>query len=129
MQKLQRWVARGEAPPVAPRLAVVSASPVVFALDANGNAVGGIRTPQVDAPIAALGGTSNSGTGPIGQFCRLFGTTVPYDASKLASLYPTHRAFVEASVRASRRAVARGFLLGKDALELDRAAELSTIGG
>jgi hypothetical protein len=129
VQKLQRWVAKGEAPPIAPRLAVVSTSPVVFALDANGNAIGGVRTPQVDAPIAALGGTANSGTGSLGVFCRLFGTTVPFDAAHLAALYPTHRAFVDAWVGASWRSVHQGFLLGQDARELNRSAELSTIGG
>jgi hypothetical protein len=128
VQKLQRWVAVGEAPPVAPRLVVVSTSPVVFAVDANGNALGGIRTPQVDAPVAALSGIGNSGSGPIGGFCFLFGVTLPYNSSKLASLYPTHEAFVHASVSAAWRAVGKGFLLAPDAMELNHAAEISTIG-
>jgi hypothetical protein len=128
VQKLQRWVMFGEAPPIAPRLQVVSTSPVVFALDANGNALGGIRTPQVDAPIAALSGIGNSGSGPIGGFCFLFGVTLPYNGAQLSARYPTHEAFVHAWVNASWRAVGKGFLLAGDARELNRAAELSTIG-
>ena len=70
-------------------------SPVVFKLDANGNVIGGVRTPQVDAPIAALGSQGNSG-----GFCFLFGSTVPYSATHLASLYKNHGQFVSAWARA-----------------------------
>ena len=83
---LNRWVVAGKPPPRAPSLATTHVSPVVYKLDANGNAIGGVRTPQVDAPIAALGSQGNSG-----GFCFLFGSTVPYSAAHLASLYKTHR--------------------------------------
>ena len=86
---LNRWVVTSRPPPTAPYLQTTQASPVVFALDSNGNALGGVRSPQVDAPIAALGGI---GSGP--TFCFLFGTTVPFSASQLASLYPSHWQFV-----------------------------------
>jgi Alpha/beta hydrolase domain len=121
---LERWVKSGILPPIAPRLSVTSSSPVVFALDANGNALGGVRSPQVDAPIATLGGT---GTGP--GFCSLFGSTTPFSAAKIAALYPTHEAFFKAwriAANASKRA---GYLLAPDAKELKLAAAQSTIGG
>ena len=76
----------GTPPPRAPLLATTHVSPVVYKLDANGNVIGGVRTPQVDAPIAALGSQGNSG-----GFCFLFGSTVPYSAAHLASLYKTPR--------------------------------------
>jgi Alpha/beta hydrolase domain len=82
---LQRWVVMGAPPPPAALLATTHVSPVVFKLDANGNALGGVRTPQVDAPIAALGSQGKSG-----GFCFLFGSTVPYGTAKLASLYADH---------------------------------------
>src|SRR5690606_3505622 len=48
-----------------------------YARDAQGNALGGIRTPFVDVPLAALSGTGNTG----GEgFCLLFGTTEPLRA-------------------------------------------------
>ncbi len=58
---LNRWVVDGTPPPRALLLATTHVSPVVYKLDANGNAIGGVRTPQVDAPIAALGSQGNSG--------------------------------------------------------------------
>ncbi len=45
--RLNRWVAKGVVPPAAPRLETTGVSPVVFATDANGNVLGGIRTPAV----------------------------------------------------------------------------------
>ncbi|HEX5097162.1 MAG TPA: alpha/beta hydrolase domain-containing protein, partial [Acidimicrobiia bacterium] len=70
---LDRWAAGGPPPPSAPRLEVASVSPLNFALDSLGNVRGGIRTPAVDAPVAALRGQGQTGT----AFCSLFGTTVP----------------------------------------------------
>jgi hypothetical protein len=126
---LNQWVKNGTLPPTAPLLQVQSTSPVVFAKDANGNTLGGVRSPQVDAPIAALGGTDNSGTGSLGQFCRLFGTTVPFTPQQLAALYPNHDQFVTKWNRATRKLVKGGFLLKPDAAELKAAAAQSTIGG
>jgi hypothetical protein len=82
---LNRWVAKGVAPPVAPRLQTTGVSPVVFATDANRNVLGGIRTPAVDAPVATLSGFGKGGT----SFCSLFGSTVPLTRSQLEVLYPS----------------------------------------
>ena len=59
---LDRWVARGTPPPEAPRSETTSTAPVAYALDANGNVRGGIRTPAVDAPVARLSGLGQTGT-------------------------------------------------------------------
>ncbi len=119
---LQRWVADGTSPPRAPLLATTHVSPVAFALDAGGNAVGGVRTPQVDAPIAALGSQGNSG-----GFCFLFGSTVPYSDAHLASLYKNHGQFVSAWARAIRSERAHGFLRPADAVELLHSAAVSQV--
>jgi len=121
---LNRWVAKGVAPPVAPRLQTTGVSPVVFATDANGNVLGGIRTPAVDAPVATLSGLGKGGT----SFCSLFGSTVPLIPSQLEVLYPSHRKFVSAWVHATELARAKGFLVGADAKELEAAAVQSNIG-
>ena len=120
---LNRWVVDGRPPPTAPFLATTQVSPVIFKLDANGNAIGGVRTPQVDAPIAALGGQGNSG-----GFCFLFGSTVPYDAAHLASLYKNHAHFVSTWAHAVQRDRAAGFLLPADAAELLHSAAASQVG-
>ena len=96
-----------------------------FALDADGNVKGGIRTPQVDAPVATLSGLGQTGS----SFCSIFGTTKPFDATTLAALYPSHAAFVKAWNAATDKAVKAGFILAADAKDLKAAAAQSTVGG
>jgi hypothetical protein len=122
--QLNRWVTKKILPPVAPRLQTTSSGPVVFAVDANGNALGGIRTPAVDAPVATLSGRPPGGN----SFCFLFGTTTPFTAAHIAALYPNHRAFVTAWTRATNSARTKGFLTTADAKELVTAAVRSDIG-
>ena len=126
MFRLHQWVKRGFLPPVAPRLQVATLSPTTYVLDANGNALGGIRTPHVDAPVAKLTGLGQSG---VGLLCRLTGTTTPLDAARVAALYPNHTKFVGAWRRATDAAVNAGFVLAADAGPLKRAADASTVGG
>ena len=111
-------------PPVAPRLQTTGVSPVVFATDANGNVLGGIRTPAVDAPVAKLSGGGQGGS----SFCFLFGSTAPFTPAQLKVLYPNHRKFVSAWVKATKSARAKGFLVDADAKELESAAVRSNIG-
>lgn len=91
---------------------------------ANGNAVGGGRPPQVDAPIATLTGQSSGSPG----FCFLFGTTVTFSATQLTRLSMSHSQFVSAWARAIRRDRQDGFLLRADAVELLHSAAVSQIG-
>jgi hypothetical protein len=120
---LNLWVTNGIAPPQPPYLATTQSSPVVFQDDANGNTIGGVRSPQVDAPIATLGGIGNSPA-----FCTLFGTTVPFSASHLSSLYKNHGQFVSKWAQATENDVAAGYLLPADAVELINSAAASQIG-
>ena len=123
ISQLNRWVTKKVAPPIAPRLETLTIAPVTYALDASGNARGGVRSPQVDVPIAALGGTTNTGNPPLGTFCRLFGTTVPFTPEQLAAAAPTHDEFVARWKKATAAAVKNGYLLAADAQELNDAAE------
>jgi hypothetical protein len=127
---LTQWVVAGTPPPIAPRLEVASTSPVVFATDAQGNVLGGIRTPHVDAPVATLSGLGqpNPPTSPTGGFCRLFGTTVPFTDSEIDALYGNHGRFVSAWSRATQDAVRSGFVLRADAQDVRRAAVQSDVG-
>ncbi|ONH26440.1 hypothetical protein BL253_24645 [Pseudofrankia asymbiotica] len=120
---LNQWVAKGVEPSRGPLLQTTGVSPVVFAKDANGNALGGVRSPQVDAPIATLAGVGNT---PV--LCGLFGTTVPFSASTLAGLYKNHGQFVAQWSKATTVGVVRGFLRPADAVELVNAAARSQIG-
>jgi hypothetical protein len=121
---LDRWIKDGTPAPSAPRLEVAAGSPPVIARDEHGNALGGIRTPQVDVPIAKLAGDGQAGS----ILCLLFGTTTPFDDAKLAALYPTHDAYLSAFSAATRRAVAAGFIGSRDARLMRQSAALSDVG-
>jgi hypothetical protein len=122
LRGLDTWVRTGTPPPVGPLLSVQSTSPLVLQRDAAGNALGGVRTPHVDAPVATLTGI-NSGPG----FCRLFGSTEPLTNQQLLARYPTKEAFVAAWKAALDTAVAGGFLLQPDADDLLAAAQASSV--
>jgi hypothetical protein len=119
---LNRWVKTGRPPAPAPRLEAVG-PPVTIMRDAHGNALGGIRTPYVDAPIATYTGEQEAEI-----LCRLFGTTTLFDGATMTSLYRSHRAFVSAFNRATKNAARRGFLLRHDAKLLRQWAAASDIG-
>jgi hypothetical protein len=122
---LIKWVRTGKAPKSAPRLDARAGPPAVINRDANGNALGGIRTPQVDVPIATFTGQQSGGS----ILCLIFGTTTPFDAPTLATLYPTHKAFVAKYHRALTRAVKKRWLLKADAKLIKKWAADSGIGG
>jgi hypothetical protein len=122
---LDKWVVDGTPPPKAPRLETTGDDTAPFALDADGDVKGGIRTPHVDAPVATLSGLGQTGS----SFCGIFGTTKPFDAATLAAKYPSHAAFVKAWNTATDRAVKAGFVLPADAKNIKAAAAQSTVGG
>jgi hypothetical protein len=135
---LERWVRNGTAPPTAPRLEVepqatttistatpVTTPPSIFGTgapftlrrDEYGNAIGGIRTPFVDAARATLTGEINSG----GSFCSVFGTSQAFDAARIASLYPSQQHFLGEFDRSLTRSVKQGFILEDEAKRLKAA--------
>jgi hypothetical protein len=125
---LDRWVRDGTPPPKGTPLTVTdgpgrvtggrTVPNYVVTRDEYGNAVGGIRTPFVDAPRAALTGETNTG----GSFCGLFGTTAPFDDATLARRYPSRDAFLAEFRRAAKQAVRAGFLLPEESTKLRNAA-------
>ncbi|MBV6508683.1 MAG: hypothetical protein JJLCMIEE_01748 [Acidimicrobiales bacterium] len=119
---LRTWIVDGEAPAEAPPLEVIDDREI--ARDENGNALGGVRSPAVDAPIATLTGDNTSDGGAI---CMLFGSTIPFDEEKLASLYPTHEDYVDAVTEAAETALAAGYLLEDAAQALIEEAEAAPI--
>jgi hypothetical protein len=121
---LRAWVVDSTAPPHSPRLQL-DATTGAYSVDGHGNVLGGIRTPAVAAPVARLSGISPPTNGVL---CRLFGVTVPFDTTTLASLYPTHAAFVHAWDRATEAAVKAGFVLPADEKNLEHAVAQSSVG-
>jgi hypothetical protein len=117
---LSAWVVDGTLPPTSPRILTAGDEIVV---DALGNAVGGIRTPAVDAPVSTLTGESPAES----VFCSLFGSTTPLTRQQLMSLYPTHADYVEKVTASADAAVEAGFLLpddGEAMIEEAKAADV-----
>lgn len=134
---VNRWLVTGNPPPQSPRLDVENGK---FVTDPNGNALGGVRTPQVQVPVAKLSGVGQPGGSSVTQpsqtatvspeaLCQIFGTTVPFSGAQLSALYPTHAAFVEKWDSATAADVRLGYLVPADAAVLDKVAEQSTVGG
>ena len=125
LDHLVAWVKDGKAPPTAPPIDITSPGPpAVIARDANGNSSGGgIRMAGIAVPIAVNTG-QNMGAG----FCWLYGSHVEFDQPKLASLYPTHAAYVAAVRAVTENNVKAGYILRPDADATIAAAQQSAIG-
>ena len=141
LAEVNRWISGGTPPPQSPRLEVDPADHHTFLTDSEGEAQGGIRTPQVQAPVAKLSGIGQPGSTSIGTqpsnastissatLCSILGTTVPFSAAQLAALYPSHAAFVAKWDAATASEVKQGYLLPADARTLDEVAAASPVGG
>jgi hypothetical protein len=120
---LNRWIRHNVRPPTAPVLQTTSLSPVVYAQDGSGNALGGVRTPAVDAAVATLRGLGN--TGP--AFCPLFGVTTPLTEEQLLERYRKRGHFLARWSLATIVSAAKGYLVPEDALLILRAGLNSDI--
>jgi hypothetical protein len=125
MHALARWAGGGSPPPKAPPMAITEGPTPTIERDENGNARGGIRLPQLEAPAATLSGEGGGGPG----FCSLFGYTAAFDATRLSSLYPTHQDYVKAFSKATDKLQRDGFLLPADAKDAKAEASGSAVGG
>ena len=103
--RLDQWVATGVAPPSGPRFAFKGAN---LALDAHGNALGGIRLPPVDVPVARY----------VSTLCVLGGLTIPFTEVQLRLLYPTHADYYAKMKSATLASVNAGWLLPEDGADL-----------
>ena len=121
---INEWVTDGTPPPTAPGLATTGVPTAPLVIDANGNATGGVRSPHVDAPVAAIRGT---GQPPSNLFCSLFGTTTPLTTAKLQALYVTQSRFVADWNDATDDAVANGWILADDAPRLKFPAQATQV--
>jgi hypothetical protein len=107
-----------------------AATPVVVR-DRHGNARGGIRLPQLEAPTATLDGRLNVSAQkppPATNFCFLFGGTVPFDATALKSLYPERAAFVKQFSDAADAMVRQGYWLEPEAAAAKTEAAQAKLG-
>ena len=122
LHALNRWLSERVAPPSAPLLDAAPGEIPKLVLDPNGNALGGIRTPWVDVPVATLSGMGQDGP----QLLGLVGSTRPFPPAKLHALYPRGSSDYQARFDASlQQAIHSGFLLEADAPEIRALAAAS----
>lgn len=121
---LDNWLRSGTPPPSADRFEFDDATGT---LQRNqlGIVKGGIRTPYVDVPIAALSGEGQPGDD---LFCALYGTTRLFSRRLLRSLYSDHQTYVKAVSDSVDAAVSLGYLLAPDGDLIKRSAQASDIG-
>ncbi len=99
LRALTRWVRDGVAPPQSPAIELgdpAAADPIVR--DSLGNAKGGVRLPEVEAPTATIDGRRNDVAEAEAWRAELLlpvRSDRPFDRATLTSLYPSHEAFVK----------------------------------
>jgi hypothetical protein len=124
---LAHWVEDGTAPPTAPRIELADDDKVsVAANDEYGNALGGVRSPFVDEPVARY--EVHSGPAPT---CKLTGNETPLSSDVLTQRYGDASGYVDAFTESLDATIDARFLLEQDRQALldaaqERADELFT---
>jgi hypothetical protein len=105
-------------------------------VDADGNDLGGLRTPEIMAPVGTHTGWNLRKNGfAEGEMASLAGSFVPFERTKaereasgdprlsIEERYGTHEGYVQAVEAAAQLLVSQGFLLDEDAERYVEAAE------
>ena len=111
---LDIWIRTGKAPPTAPSISVSldGEGRATIARDKAGNALGGLRLPELEVAAARYGGV-----GDPPDLCRLEGVAIPFDKTTLETLYPTHEIYVAKISAAVAAAEKAGYLLPPEGAE------------
>ena len=112
---LRPWLGDGNPPPSLPRIKLDESGTI--RRDEHGIAIGGIRLPDVEVPLATL--TSETGVEGLGG---LGGARHDFDEATIRKLYPSRDDYLaryDAAIEAGMRA---GFVLEPEAADLRRAA-------
>jgi hypothetical protein len=109
LRALDDWVRTGTPPPSTDRLEVDDTP--ALRRDDDGIALGGIRTPQVDVPLATLSGDARSSAS---LMCLLFGSTTPLSPERVLERYGTKEAYFAEYEAATDATIAAGHLLAED---------------
>ncbi len=117
---LQLWVRQGTIPPQAPGIAVDANHAVKR--DQYGNALGGLRTPYIEAPTA-----THTGFLTAGGYGGMTGSKKPFSAETLKALYPDHAAYVAKFSAATDKLVAGRWISAEDAAAMKGGAEAAPV--
>ena len=94
---LDAWVRFNIPPPKATAIETVRGSDSsVFEIkrDENGNAIGGLRTPYLEAPVATYHTSSKPADEESSRYCTTQGYKVPFEKEKIMALYPTRESYL-----------------------------------
>jgi len=113
LRATEAWVRDGTEPPPSSliELGTNESNQQVVVFDENGNATGGLRSPQIEVPLGQY--IANPLT--LLNACYLNGGFATFDDARFRELYPTDQGYVRAVDREISRAVADGFVLAEDA--------------
>jgi hypothetical protein len=125
LRGLDRWVRTGKPPAEAPRLDTTRGAKPQIRRDADGIALGGIRTPVVDVPVDVVSGAAPPKPDLI---CLLMGSTKPLPPERIAALHPTRADYERRFEAAADQAIAAGFVLKDDRDALLAFAEPARVG-
>lgn len=117
---LNNWVRTGTPPPVAQPIALTDSATLV--LDGHELAVGGLRTPWVDVPIARTSGLAPDES----PMSFLFGSGEVFDVETVRTLYPGGVTdYLTRFTAALDSAIEAGFIVPADRAEILQLAEAS----
>jgi len=114
---LARWISTGVVPPRAARIELEPDGKTPKR-DANGNALGGVRSVSVDVPTASITPTSLAPGGIVKNPCAYVGYQRDLSPEQFQQLYRTHAGYVEHVTNDTKRLVRQRFLLPANAREL-----------
>ena len=123
---LKAWLTTGKAPIVAPRITVTPGTTLQVERNGDAIALGGIRTPPVDVPVAAVSGLAGPNPSTI---CLLLGSTKPLAPARIAALYPSRAAYLKAYKTNADKTIKAGFVLPADRAALLAFANPSDVQG
>jgi hypothetical protein len=115
LEAMRAWIATGVPAPQPPRASFDAAG--VLRRDRFGNALGGLRLPPIQVPVATYSATT----------CGLLGSTTPFLPTQLLELYPTHESYVAKMQAATDRAVRDRIMVQADADQMMRKVRRSVI--
>jgi hypothetical protein len=110
MVQLMRWEEKGMVPPKADRIELATLAAVSVSKDDQyGNALGGVRSPFLDDPLARYEVHSSPGA-----LCQLASRETPLSPQVLDHLYGGVTDYLNVFTRSLDDAIAAGFLLSRD---------------